>query len=358
MSTKALIAIGGYSRSGSGRGAGIHVVCIDTDTPDGTIRHEQLATVELPDPSFVLWNAEGTLLYAVLETNPTRVVAVRVSEDGRSAEIAADLELDGAGGCHLAFGRQRRTLLVADYGSGAVETVELDEEGLPVAQIDLDSHHDRADGADPHPHQVVALPDLDALAVPDLGLDRIFLYRQEHDGQIGLVGEIPLPRGSGPRHLVAEQESGQLYVSCEKSGTVAVGTRRDAPAQPKTPQLLRAADYRWSIAANVPASGAEGVANAVSHLELTADEGTLLVANRGPDTISALSLEQVRPRLVAEIAVGAHPRHFTQLGELVLVAAQEADRVDVLRLRRDEFTVAGEPIPAPSAACIAVRPGS
>lgn len=355
MSTTALIAIGGYSRSGSGRGAGIELVRIDTDA-DGVVTHEHLSSVELANPTFVLWNQDGSLLYAVLETSPTRVVAVRVEEDGRRAHVVADFELEGEGGCHLAYGKDRRTLLIANYGSGSVETVRLDAQGLPVEQIDLDSHHDRADGAEPHPHQVVALPSIDAFAVPDLGLDRIFLYRQDHSGQIALVGEIPVARGSGPRHLVAEPESGQLFISCERSGMVAVAIRREEPARAGSSQLLQAAGHRWSLSAVVPASAATEPQNAVSHLEITADEGTLLVANRGPDTISAMSLDQVRPQLVAEVPVGAHPGHFTQLGELILVAAQESDRVDVLRLRRDEFSVAGQAIPAPSAACVAVRP--
>src|SRR5690625_6795983 len=40
----------------------------------------------------------------------------------------------------------------------------------------------------------------------------------------------------------------------------------------------------WSVTSTVPASGGEGE-NFVSHLELTADESALLVANRGPDTL-------------------------------------------------------------------------
>src|SRR5699024_6104212 len=61
-----------------------------------------------------------------------------------------DLELSGSGGCHLALGRDRSTLVVSDYGSGTVETVRLDADGLPVELIDVDDHHDHADGLDPH----------------------------------------------------------------------------------------------------------------------------------------------------------------------------------------------------------------
>ncbi|WP_114853727.1 beta-propeller fold lactonase family protein [Brachybacterium sp. YJGR34] len=359
MTTSSLIALGSYSRSGSGRGAGLELLRLSTGagTTDAPIV-ERCAAVDLPDPSFVAWSLDGTLLYAVLETDPTRVVAVRVAEDGAHAEVVADLALTGSGGCHLALGPDPSTLLVAQYGSGSLVTVRLDADGLPVRQIDLDDHrdhHDRAEGAAPHPHQVVTLPGTGILAVPDLGLDRVLLYRQDNAGEAGLVGEIPLSRGSGPRHLAADHESEQLHISCELSGMVATAVRGAADPEPAAPEILQGASHRWSVRSMIPASGREG-SNALSHLELAADESVLLVANRGPDTLSLLSLAGMRPERVAEIAVGAHPRHFTQLGDLVLVAAQESDRIDVLRRRGEELSVAAEPIAAPSAACLAVRP--
>ena len=354
MSDPVLIATGSYSRSGRGRGTGIRLLRLRPGAEG--LEVQEGASVELEDPSFVLWNPEGTLLYAVLETSPTRVVALSVDASGDRAEILADLELEGSGGCHLAHGREPGTLLVADYGSGAVETVRLDESGLPTAQIDLDDHQDRAEnGEAPHPHQVVALPGTELLAVPDLGLDRVFLYRQDVTGQIGLAGEITLGRGSGPRHLVADHESDQVHVSCERSGMIATASRRGTETDPSAPVALRGAGYRWGVTSMIPASRRD-VPNALSHLELTADESALLVANRGPDTISLLSLAAMRPQILAETPVGEHPRHFTQLGDLVLVAAQEADRIDVLRRGEGSLEVAGEPIPAPSVACLAVRP--
>lgn len=353
MSTTALIAVGGYSRSGSGRGPGLELLALTM--AEGDLAVERRAVVDLPDPSFVLWSPDGSLLYAVLETDPTRVVAVRVGAEGREATLAADLALEGSGGCHLSFGTDRSTLLIAQYGSGSVVTVQLDEDGLPAEQIDLDDHHDRADEQDPHPHQVIALPGTSSLAVPDLGLDRVFLYRQSADGSIDLAGEVPLTRGSGPRHLAADHESEQLHIACELAGTVATAMRSEAPPDRSAPAAGWGPTHRWSIRSSIPASGRDGT-NAVSHIELAARESLLLVANRGPDTLSVLSLAAMRPELVAEIPVGAHPRHFTRWDDLVLVAAQEGDRIDVLRLVGEELQVAAEPIPAPSAACLAVRP--
>src|SRR5699024_5057534 len=130
------------------------------------------------------------------------------------------------------------------------------------------------------------------LAVPDLGLDRVLMYRQDQTGMIDLSGEIPLNRGSGPRHLAADHESEQLHISCERSGMVATAVR----------------------------SG-------------TAPQRRAVPAPQGPT-----------------------PGHGAQLGDLVLVAAREGDRIDVLRCRGEALPPVGEPIPAPSVACLAVRP--
>ena len=355
MSTTALIAAGGYSRSGTGRGPGIELLKLSRQGAAQAPAVERLAVVDLPDPSFLLWSRDGSLLYAVLEGDPTRVVAVRVSADGEEAEIVGDIAVTGRGGCHLSYGTDPSTLVIAQYGAGSVATVSLDDEGVPVEQIDLDDHHHHSDVAEPHPHQVVALPGTGLLAVPDLGLDRVLLYRQDPEGMIDLAGEIPLRRGSGPRHLAADHESEQLHISCERSGMVATATRSEVLAQQGLPSALNTPTHRWAVRSMIPASEHEG-SNALSHIELTADESALLVANRGPDTLSILSLTPMRPQRVAEIAVGAHPRHFTQLGDLVLVAAQEGDRIDVLRRCEERLETAGEPIPAPSVACLAARP--
>lgn len=356
MSTTALIAVAGYSRSGTGRGPGIELLKLSQDGESAGPTVERLAVVDLPDPSFVLWSRDGSLLYAVLESEPTRVVAVRVNADGDEAQIVGDVAVEGRGGCHLSYGSDPFTLVIAQYGAGSVATVRLDAEGVPIEQIDLDDHHDHSDGATPHPHQVVALPGTELLAVPDLGLDRVLLYRQNLEGMIDIAGEIPLRSGSGPRHLAADHESEQLHISCELSGMVATAAREAAtPPRPGAAAPQGRATHRWSVRSMIPASGREGE-NAVSHIELSADDSFLLVANRGPDTLSLLSLTLMRPQLVAEIEVGAHPRHFMQWGELVLVAAQEGDRIDVLRRSEERLETVGEPIPAPSVACLAARP--
>src|SRR5690625_2144466 len=113
MSRTVLIATGSYSSIERGRGRGIELLSLEVGDHaaghDTALTVSRRAAVELPDPSFVLWSPDGSLLYAVLETAPTRVVAVRVDVRGEMPQLAADLELSGPGGCRLAPGRGRAT---------------------------------------------------------------------------------------------------------------------------------------------------------------------------------------------------------------------------------------------------------
>ncbi|MCS6711266.1 beta-propeller fold lactonase family protein [Brachybacterium sp. EF45031] len=339
-----IVATGSYTSEERGRGTGVDLLAV---TEQGAVR--RLTQVPLEDPSFVVWSADGTLLHVVHETDPTRVSTLRVSADGTEAEVVADLTLRGSGGCHIALGARGRTLVVANYGSGSVETIALSEEGLLAELIDLDDHG-RADGRrrfrDPHPHQVTALPGTSLLAVTDLGLDAVFLYEQSPWGSLDLQGQVMFPRGSGPRHLATDHEAAELHLACELDGTVTTAVRRRNP---------ETGEISWVSRGSVRSTRHDGDC-APSHIEITRHENNLLVANRGPDTLAALSLGQMRPTIIDEIEVGAHPRHFTRVGELTLVAAQEGDRIDVLAWNGDRLRVVADPFPSPSVTCIAPRP--
>lgn len=338
-----VIATGSYTERG--RGTGVRLLRLED--ADGSITATELASVPLPDPSFVLWAEDGTLCHAVCETEPTRLVSLRVGEDDASLHEAGSVTLRGSGGCHVGPGRLPGTLIVTDYASGTVEVVGLDEEGVAEQVIDVCDHGSYLPGRESHPHQSTLLPGTDLIAVSDLGLDRVYLYRQDARGRLDLAGEVTAPRWSGPRHVAADHESRILYLACELDGTIVDAVRGGAELREESPT--------FAVGRPVPASGRDGD-NAPSHIEISERENHLLIANRGPDTLAVHSLGMMRPELVAEIEVGAHPRHFARAGSLVLVAAQEGDRIDVLDWDGTRLTTAAAPIPAPSVTCIAPRP--
>lgn len=357
-----ILATGCYSVSGSGDGQGVEILSWTPPQPGQPSGEagsaEVLARAELADPSFVLWHPSGALLYAVTETSPTRVVALRLGAEARSLEAVGELELKGSGGCHLAFGPDADTLLVAEYGSGHVESVRLDAEGIPVEVVDVIDHHDFAEGREAHPHQIVLLPGTALIAVPDLGLDRVVVYRQGTGGHLDMEGEIAFRSGTGPRHLAADHESYELHIAAERSGEIVTALRRRAEEDSGAGQWAPSVQETpaWSAASAVAGSEQGEMPNPVSHIALSEDEHLVLLANRGPSTLAAFDRGGQTPQRVSEIEVGAHPRHLAILGYDILVAAQEAGRIDQIRWTGRELAVAGAPIPSASVSCIAPRP--
>lgn len=338
-----LVATGSYTSTDRRPGPGVTLWRIDP--ANGAM--QEISTLEIEDPSFVLWSEDGRLLHVVQETSPTRVSTLRLADDSSGFELIGSLDLTGSGGCHIAHGRVAGTLLVAEYGSGHVEVVRTDADGRPVEIVDVCDHGAYRPAREAHPHQSVLLPGTELIGVADLGLDRVYLYRQDRHGAIDLAGEITAPRFSGPRHITADHESRTVYLACELTGELGDVTRLAASDDEPGPS--------FGACRTVPASGREGENNP-SHIEISRGENHLLLANRGPDTLAVHSLGMMRPALVAEIEVGAHPRHFARVGKLVLVAALEGGRIDIVRWDGAELAEFAEPVPAPSVTCIAPRP--
>ncbi|WP_058235299.1 lactonase family protein [Devriesea agamarum] len=348
-----LVATGCYTTATGGRGKGIGLWKLDSDA----LALRLLGYVEADSPSFLAWHPTLPVLYAVHETAPTQVSAFRLvgeDSDTPSLESTGTLTLSGEGGCHIVVGPRAQTVIISEYTSGMVETISLTEDGSLGDVIDVDDHHSYGRTRTPHPHQCILMPGTGdkRFLVSDLGLDRLFSYEQAGDGHIEMTGEIVLERGSGPRHVAADHESGNLYVACELDGTL-VTVRRDV--EHVSEAVWPRVEPTYSVVSRIPASSVSGP-NAVSHIQVSQRENFVLVANRGPDSLSAFSLGGMIPEHVSEIGVGASPRHFAHVEDLVLVAAQEADRIDLVRWSRDgELEIAADPVPSPSVTCIAPK---
>ncbi|MGQ4553668.1 lactonase family protein [Dermabacteraceae bacterium CCM 9519] len=359
MSRK-LLATCSYTESGSGpvgRGTGIDLWALDAEaatlTPCGHIAAES--------PSFLVWHSSEPLLYAVHETTPTRVSAYRLDGLGEGNSGFADeigitllreMELTGGGGSHIELDKKERHLFIANYGTGEVETVRLDADGVPVEVIDVDDHRTYGRTKVARPRQCVSTR-TGSLLVTDSGLDRVFEYSQADDGRIDLENEVTLERGFGPRHIAVDRHADSFYVAGAESGTIVAVHRQGIPG---VQDVDRASGHRWSARTPREATGT-GKETRCSHLALSKRENFLVVANRGPDTIASFSLGGMLPDLVDEISVGGNPRHFARVKDLLVVACPEGDRIDLVRWSRDgRFEVAAEPVSCPSVVCIAPRP--
>src|SRR2546423_3448762 len=162
--------------------------------------------LDVPDPSFLVAEPEGRVLYAVDELTDPSVASFEVLDGGRLRELSRQ-PTGGAAPCHL-LRHPAGYLLAANYESGSVAVHPIGADGALGPLVDLVQHArsrphpERQQG--PHAHEVRLAGEL--VVVVDLGLDRLIGYRLDPATGALTVAADPFARthaGAGPRHAVA-----------------------------------------------------------------------------------------------------------------------------------------------------------
>ncbi len=209
-------------------GEGIYIYRLDRKSGE---LHPLSVVTGVSNPSFLAIHPNGRYLYAIDEDR-----SLSPSEGGVSA-FAIDPESGslthinrqvshGQGLCHIFVDRTGRSLLTAHYGGGSISALRILEDGslgeaTVVIQHEGSSVHPRQTA--PHPHSIFLDPGNAFAFVPDLGLDRVMIYRFDADtGQLA-PNETPwatVAPASGPRHFAFHPDGKRGYVINELSSTI------------------------------------------------------------------------------------------------------------------------------------------
>ncbi len=318
------VFVGGYTASMDGGSEGISVFTATGATND-EVEFTAREPARLDSPSFLIRHPMQPWIFAVTEGEPSRVSAFRYGTDG-TLELINSVESGGDAGCHLCFDWTLSRVLVAHYGSGSVACFSIGSDGTLSERTGLltftGSGPDPERQAEPHAHQVVSVGEV--ILVPDLGSDAIHIVAIGPDGDLSEAGDpIPLPAGSGPRHLVLA--ANHLIVACELSGEVWVN-RLDAEL--------------GSPGASVPSSRRQ-TTDRVYPSAIASYRDQIVVANRGPNTLAFFELADGVLTPGDEIDCGgAWPRDITIDGDRLWVSNQSGDIISVFV--RDRSKTAGD----------------
>jgi 6-phosphogluconolactonase len=95
-----------------------------------------------------------------------------------------------------------------------------------------------------HPHSAVYSPEGGFLAVGDLGVDKIIVYREDADGALENFAEVTGPPGQQPRHVAWHPRGNYIYCMNEGYDTVTtLEFHPDAEAREDRLRILQQADY-------------------------------------------------------------------------------------------------------------------
>jgi 6-phosphogluconolactonase len=317
---------------------------------------------ETKNPSFLALHPNGRFLYAVGEVESlggAKTGAVSAfSIDPRTGDLTLlnQQASEGAGPCHLVVDKTGRNVLVANYGGGTVAVLPVEADGRLKAASSVRTHEGSGPVAGrqekPHAHGIY----LDAAQrfafAPDLGADRIFVYR--FDAAKGVLephGAAALEPGSGPRHLAFDPSGTHLYAINELSSTVTVfgydagnGALSSVQTIPTLPEGF---------------SGSSSTAE----VEVSPDGRFLYGSNRGDDSLAVFRVEPKTGRLTAagHVPVGGKtPRHFAidPSHRWILAGHQGSGTIAVLRLDAANGVPAlvGSPLRVDKPVCLLFAP--
>ncbi len=290
----------------------------------------------LPRPTWLLADSRRPLLYATSDPRDQPgagplVVAYAIDPGSGALSRIGAVEPGGQGPTYLSLDERSRTLFVAHYGSGQVSALPLDRAGQPLPAASLQT--DIGTGPSPRqksPHAHAAVPDPTGrfLLAPDLGADRIFVYRFDRRSRMLTPASTPflqLPPGTGPRHLVFAPDGQFAYLVSELSAEVWV--------------------LRWNAVAGtlqVESTLSIGVPDgprSASEIAISPDGAYLYVGDRATDGIVVFAIDR-RNGAITEVqrapVGGRTPWSFALSPDAhwIVVTNQASDSITVLPRNR------------------------
>jgi 6-phosphogluconolactonase len=353
------VYVGTYTRPGGSQG----IYRLTFDAATGALSPAELVA-ETPSPSFLALHPARPVLCAVNElTEYAGEKAGSVSAfalDRSSGALKALNVVSSRGGapCHLAIDRAGKHVVVANYVGGNVAVLPIREDGGLGDSTCLVQHEGksvnprRQEG--PHAHGTHFDPAGAVLAVPDLGIDRVKLYRLD-EAQGVLTANAPpaatVEPGSGPRHLAYTPDGKRAYVINEMASTVTV-----FDVDPGSGALTA----RQTIS-TLP----EGFEGSSSTAEVVVHPSGRFVygSNRGHDSLAIFAVDAASGELTAkghQSTRGKTPRNFAidPSGNWLVAANQDSDTLAVFRIdpATGGLSAVGDPVAVPMPVCVLFVP--
>lgn len=338
VNAASVVAWIGTSAGGSGDARGIYRT--ELDLSSGKLSTPTLAA-EVGSPGFLALSPNGRVLYAACQLPEGKgggVASYSVENSHASLSLLNTQATGDGGAAHLTVDQTGKLLFSAQYGGGSIAVFPLGNDGAIGARSMLVEHEgsgpnkSRQEG--PHPHWVGVDPSNQFLMVPDLGIDRVVIYRIDHkNATITRHGEGVCPNGGGPRHFKFHPSGKWAYVVNELIMAVTVFEYDEASGTLKSIQTIP----------TLPEYYREGF-NSSSEIRVHPSGRFVYAANRGHDTITvfAVHAESGRLRFVEREAIrGAMPRNFNvdPSGSWVVAAGKDSNSLSSFIVHQDRGTL-------------------
>jgi 6-phosphogluconolactonase len=315
---------------------------------------------ELASPAWLTVHPNHKFLYAVSYDGKGEGSIFSYRIDARTGRLAFLNKVSAGGGepIHLAVDRTGNLLLDANYVGGQVVVFRLNQDGtigLRTAFIQhTGSSVNPSRQRSPHPHEVTLSADNRYVIVPDLGVDKLFMYRLDPKAGTLAAGSSPvvaLPAGSGPRHFAFHPNGRFGYLVSELDAAITSFAYTSATGELRPLQTL----------STVP----DKFAGDKSASEVWVDRAGryLYASDRSDDALLVFSIDPRQGTLTKVQSVpsqGKTPRHFTAdpTGQYLFVGNQKSDSVVIFKIdpASGKLSPTGQTLSVPTPTCVVFVP--
>jgi 6-phosphogluconolactonase len=324
-----------------GKGKGIDILKFNPET--GFIKH--FATKEgVANPSYLVFSNSKKYLYAVNELKEYMgeatgtVSAFRIDRNTGNISFINLQKTGGTDPCHVNISKDDKYVFVSNFMSGSVCVFPTGEDGALKEPVQFIQHEGssvnvkRQNG--PHAHSLTLDKNNDYAFVPDLGIDKLMIYKIdfENHGQVLIPqGSLKLSPGSGPRHCEFDASYRHCYLINELASSISVF------------------DYGgkggFELKQTVSTLGEpyEGD-NICADIHLTPNGRFLYGSNRGHNSIAIYNVDEHSGMLTYINTIGCGgktPRNFAidPSGRFLLVANQDSNNIVSFAINEKDGTL-------------------
>ncbi len=345
------LLIGTYTGTGS---KGIYVYRFNAATGKASWVSN---TDSVKNPSYLAVSKNEKYVYAVNETggdSPGSVSSFAFDKvTGKLNFINSQLS-GGDHPCYISESKNNKWVSVSNYTGGSVAIFPVNTDGALQPYTQLIQHtgssanKQRQEKA--HVHAAVFSPDGDYLFTPDLGIDKIMIYKFRPELNKPLQPANPsfasTGAGNGPRHFTFHPNEKFAYVVEELSGTVSAYTHNNGILKFSQRVSTHPKNYKGTIGS--------------ADIHVSPDGKFLYASNRGDaNTITIFSINKLTGKLSLkgyQPVLGKTPRNFVidPTGNYLLVANQDTDNIVIFK--RNKLTGllknTGEQLKIPKPVCL------
>ena len=324
------LLVGTYN---SAQNDGIFDYKFNTQTGDFELK-SKLAGVE--NPSYLVVSHDGKHVYSVNEVRNGGISAFTFNQVSGELAFMNKVSSGGDSPCYVETDDNGKYVFAGNYGSGSLSAVLLNADGSLGSEVQFIQQEgtgiDDSRQKGPHVHATVLSPDNQFLLTPNLGTDKVGIYRFDvsKNSQPLTPGDpsfVSVKAGSGPRHITFHPNSKYVYLVHEMEGMVTVFDFKNGKMTEKQTITMLSPEYKGSVGA--------------ADIHVSPDGKFLYASNRGNANelvIYSINKKGILTYAGRQSTLGRTPRNFAidPTGNFLLVANQGSN--DIVIFKRDAKT--------------------